>query len=75
MPPSANITPDSATGIGGWSYEDFGNAVRRGQRPDGRQLSTAMPWQSISAATDDEVQALWLYLRTVPAVGKVVERG
>jgi hypothetical protein len=73
-PPAANITPDSATGIGAWTRDDFDNAVRRGRRPDGRELLPAMPWSAFSAATDDEITAMWLYLRTVPAVEKQVSR-
>jgi mono/diheme cytochrome c family protein len=69
-PPVANITPDSATGIGAWSFEDFDRAFRRGRRPDGRELAAAMPWASFSVATDDEVRAIYLYLRAVPGVVK-----
>jgi hypothetical protein len=34
---------------------------------DGQQLSTEMPWQYYSVMSDDEVQAIWLYLQTIPA--------
>ena len=73
-PPAANISPDSATGIGAWTRDDFDRAVRTGRRPDGRELSSFMPWSAFSVATDDEVTAMWLYLRTVPAVNKTIER-
>jgi mono/diheme cytochrome c family protein len=73
-PPASNITPDSATGMGAWTLEDFDRAFRQGRRPDDRELSPAMPWPSFSVATDDEVRAIWLYLRSVPAVNKVVGR-
>jgi mono/diheme cytochrome c family protein len=73
-PPAANITPDSATGIGAWTRDDFDRAVRTGRRPDGRELSSSMPSGAFSVATDDEVTAMWLYLRTVPAVAKQMER-
>ncbi len=39
-----NITPDRATGIGGWSADDVLRAIRDGVRPDGRQLSPQMPY-------------------------------
>jgi hypothetical protein len=71
-PPAANITPDSTTGIGSWTFEDFDRAFRQGKRPDGRELAPAMPWKSFAVATDDEVRAIYLYLRTVPAVSKQV---
>jgi mono/diheme cytochrome c family protein len=74
-PPVANITPDSATGIGAWSKEDFERAFRQGRRPDGRELDpVGMPWPAFSVATDTEVEALWLYLRTVTPVEKAVQR-
>ena len=66
FPDSANLTP--AGDLGQWQYADFERALRHGQRPDGRQLDTFMPWQAMSAFSDTEVQALWAYLRTLPPV-------
>lgn len=63
-----NLTPDAATGLGNWSQEDFLVAIREGQRPDGTAINPkAMPWPSFKLMTDEELQALWLYLRSVPA--------
>jgi mono/diheme cytochrome c family protein len=67
VPLASNLTPDGATGIGEWSEADFARALREGRRPDGRQLDEFMPWRVFSGMTDDEVRALWLYLRSVPA--------
>jgi hypothetical protein len=64
-----NITPDSATGIGTWTLVDFTRAVREGRRPDGTPLAKDMPSELFADCTDDEVAALWSYLRTVPAKG------
>lgn len=64
-PPSTNITPG---GIGAWSEAGFIAAMRTGARPDGRALSEAMPWKAMARMTDDELRALWAYLRTVPTV-------
>jgi mono/diheme cytochrome c family protein len=66
-PPASNLTPDAATGIGKWTQEDFERALRHGVRPDGRPVDTFMPWPIFSRMTDEEVEALWVYLRTVPA--------
>ncbi|MCB1949347.1 cytochrome c, partial [Nitrosomonas sp.] len=58
---STNITPDPATGIGQYSYEDFSRAVRKGIAKDGRYLYPAMPYPSFAAVLDDDIQALYLY--------------
>lgn len=63
-PPSTDITP---RGIGGWSEADWMTAMRTGRRPDGREISDAMPWKAMARMTDDELRAMWMYLRTVPA--------
>lgn len=64
-PASTNITPAA---IGGWSEADWTRAMRTGVRPDGRPISDAMPWKAMARMTDDELRALWTYLRTVPPV-------
>lgn len=65
-PAAGNITPDPKTGIGSWTEQDFFHAIREGRRPDGSQINPFMPWKNFSRMTDDEIRALWLYLRTVP---------
>lgn len=62
-----NITPDSVTGIGKWNEADLAKALRTGVRPDGVPLGKDMPVELFSHLTDDEIAALWSYLRTVPA--------
>jgi mono/diheme cytochrome c family protein len=59
---AANLTP---AGIGGWSEADFFKALRNGIRPDGRILSAVMPWPYTKNLTDDELRAMWMYIRTV----------
>lgn len=68
FPPAANITPDEATGIGGWTEEEFITTLRTGKRPDGTELRPEMPWQLTAQFEEYELQALWRYLRSVPAV-------
>jgi len=63
----ANITPDQATGIGAWSKQDFYRVFREGKKPDGTALDPFMPWQAMGHFTETELDALWAYLRTVPA--------
>jgi mono/diheme cytochrome c family protein len=62
-----NITPDTVTGIGKWSRDQFATAIRTGVRPNGVPLGKDMPVELFKHFTDDEVTALWTYLQTVPA--------
>jgi nicotinate dehydrogenase subunit B len=59
---STNITPDPATGIGGWSYPAFERAMREGIHRDGRHLYPAFPYPHFAKATDADLQALYAYL-------------
>lgn len=63
-PPARNITP---AGIGNWSEADFLRAFREGKRPDGTPIHPFMPWQSMGKMTDEELLAIYQYLKTVPA--------
>lgn len=64
----SNITSDEETGIGGWTDQEIIDAIRLGQRPDGRQLFPIMPYMAFSGMSDQDVQDLVAYLRTVPPV-------
>ncbi|MEW5959647.1 MAG: c-type cytochrome [Chloroflexota bacterium] len=64
-PPAANLTPDGD--VGQWSEADFIQTMRTGVAPDGEQLAAQMPWMTYRNMTDDELQALWLFISTVPA--------
>lgn len=65
--PAANLTPH-AEGLAGWSFADFERAMRDGIRPDETELAPpmtlAMPFAQ--QMTDVEMEALWLYLQSVP---------
>jgi mono/diheme cytochrome c family protein len=66
--PAANLTPDPVSGIGRWSEEDFVRALRTGRRPDGTAIdSTQMPIPMTRQMSDTELQAIYRYLRTIPA--------
>jgi mono/diheme cytochrome c family protein len=62
-----NITPDTVTGIGKWTEAEFATAVRTGMRPNGIPISSDMPFKSFAHFTDDEIAAVWAYVRSVPA--------
>ncbi len=61
--PAANITP---TGIGHYTEEDFFRALREGKRPGGVAIDSLMPYRFTKLMTDDEIRAVWLFLKTVP---------
>ena len=68
-PASRNITPHPTAGIGRWTASDFDRLLTTGVRPDGRLVDTVhMPVRMTRAMTAVERQALWAYLRAVPAV-------
>lgn len=67
---SANLTSD-ATGIGNWTEEQFFRAMREGKVKGlaaGRMMLPPMPWFNFANMTDDELSAMFAYLKTVPAV-------
>lgn len=71
-PAAANLTPVTG-GFGDWSYEQFVTVMQQGVRPDGTTLVEPMVAVVNFAAnmTDTEMEALWAYLRSIPA--KVAE--
>lgn len=67
FPKPKNITPDVATGIGSWAREDFYRVFREGKKPDGSAVDPFMPWQAMGKFTDTELEALWVFERSIPA--------
>jgi mono/diheme cytochrome c family protein len=70
----ANITPDSATGIGRWTEDNFIRTMRTGVNPAEDSLHPFMPWMQYRRMTDDDLRAIYRYLRTVPAIRNEVPR-
>ena len=64
----ANITPDVETGIGGWTNEEIANAVRAGIGRHGSRRIATMPWQGYAILSDDDLNAIVSYLRSIPPV-------
>ncbi len=59
---AGNLTPDVATGIGGYSFAAFQRAMREGIGRDGRLLYPAFPYTSYAGLTDGDLQALYAFL-------------
>jgi mono/diheme cytochrome c family protein len=78
---SANITPDQRTGIGAWTEAQFIDRFKIHGQLDDETLKaqsghqTEMPWRDFSGMTREDLAAIYLYLRTVPAVANDVPRG
>lgn len=70
--PSRNITPHPVDGIGNWSKEDFFASLRDGKRPDGSDLTEAMP-RALGQMNDADLDAIWLYLQTVKPMRNKVQ--
>ncbi|MEQ8278992.1 MAG: cytochrome C [Deltaproteobacteria bacterium] len=77
---SANITPDVDTGIGAWSRERFigrfkafadADSLPKLDPGDGQ---TIMPWTSYAGMSEEDLGAIYDYLRTVPPVKNAVTR-
>ena len=64
----ANITPDDETGIGTWTDQQIANAIRAGIGRHGDQRIASMPWQGYARISDDDVDAIVSYLRSIKAV-------
>lgn len=63
---SSNLTPDDETGIGRYSEKAFIQALKYGQRPDGSPIR--YPMRPHTAMTDEEVKAIFAYLRSIPPI-------
>jgi mono/diheme cytochrome c family protein len=68
-----NITPDLETGIGGWTDDEFVNAVQNGIGHGGVHLYPAMPYTYYTRMTREDVIAIRAYLDTVEPVRNRVQ--
>lgn len=68
-----NITPDRETGIGNWSDDQIGRAIREGIGHDGRALFPIMPYAKFRAMSDEDLASIVVYLRSLPAIRHALE--
>ncbi|MBS1687526.1 MAG: c-type cytochrome [Bacteroidetes bacterium] len=67
---AANLTPDG-TGIGNWTIENFKKAFREGKSKGidaARPLLPPMPWQNYTQVKDEDVEAIFAYLKSIKPV-------
>jgi len=66
---AAIITPDQNTGLGIWTEEMFVKAIRTGRHMGtSREILPPMPWPAFRNANDDDLKAIYAYLRTIKSV-------
>ncbi|MPR36981.1 c-type cytochrome [Salmonirosea aquatica] len=71
---AANLTPD-ATGIGSWSLTQFTKAMRQGKAKGldkNRPLLPPMPWPNYTHMTDEDIKAVFTYLKSLKPVANNV---
>ncbi len=66
--PSPNITPDRATGLGEWSFEDFWQALHSGKGRHGEFLYPVFSYTSFTKVTRDDALAIFAYLQSLAPV-------
>jgi hypothetical protein len=66
---TANLTPDPETGLGKWTLRNFVETIRTGRHMGrGRPILPPMPYPMYKNFTDDDLEAIFTYLGTIPAV-------
>lgn len=71
---AANLTSDS-TGIGNWTEAQFITAIRKGKSKgieSNRNLLPPMPWQNFNHLSDEDLSAIFAYLKSTKPVHNVV---
>lgn len=66
---TANLTPDPQTGLGRWTLRNFSDTLRSGRHMGrGREILPPMPVALYKHFTDADIEAIYAYLRSIPAV-------
>lgn len=76
---SANITPDTTTGIGAWSEEVFlakfkNYRDREAYDYNPGKYNSEMPWTLFANMTDEDIRSIYRYLRTIRPIRKQVTK-
>jgi len=66
---TANLTPDKETGLGKWTAKNFKDTIRTGRHMGrGREVLPPMPIMVYNNFVDADLEAIFAYLQTIPAV-------
>ena len=63
-----NISNSREHGIGGWKFEDFYQAMKFGQSPEGQHYFPAFPYVAYSKIRDQDIADLWAFWKTLPSI-------
>ena len=70
---TANLTPDKMTGTGIWTFDIFKNTIRNGRHWGvARPLLPPMPWFNYREMTDEDLESVYLYTRTLKPISNQV---
>ncbi len=70
---TANLTPDNETGTGTWTKENFVGTIKNGRHLGaGRPLLPPMPAAMYANYSDDDLGAIYDYLRTLKPISNKV---
>ena len=70
---AANLTPDESTGLGNWTEEMFMESMKSGLHiGTNRLIMPPMPWRSYAAMTEEDLIAVFAYLKTLPPIENLV---
>jgi mono/diheme cytochrome c family protein len=64
-PQASNLTPGGSVGL--WSEAQFIQTIRTGKNPGGKEINKIMPTRLFAGMTDDELKAIWLFMKSAPA--------
>lgn len=66
---TANLTPDADTGLGKWTLRNFVDTIRTGRHMGrGRPVLPPMPIPAYKNFNDQDMEAIFAYLRSIPAI-------
>jgi len=66
---TANLTPDQNTGLGIWTEDMFLRAIREGKHMgQSRPILPPMPWPVYRNFTDEDLKAIFAYLKSIPPI-------
>ena len=71
---SGNLTPDE-TGIGTWQESNFLTSIKEGKYKGisgSRPLMPPMPWEQLRMLSDDELKAMFAYLKSIKPIKNIV---